>query len=125
MKIWVLSATDPMPGEPLEVRFALWVDVPVADQPSFADPRATSQVPWATSTDLQNLRAGRVVELVRTLRWAEPPDPDELIELLKKFAAQELRGVLADKGLPAPAPPRLLTPGAVYDSTTGTWQVMA
>lgn len=120
----ILSASGPE-APYLELTVAYWLDVPAALQARFADPTATSRVPWATAAEVQALRAGQVVEVVETVRWADPPPVAETIDLLKRRARTVWREAAAARGVAVPDGPAFWRAGLRYDGGTDSWSVVA
>jgi hypothetical protein len=78
----------------LELTVAFWVDIPAGRVAEFANPAATTAVEDATAGELADIRAGRVVERVVTLRWSQDLATDDVIARLKAYYAQLRREVL-------------------------------
>ena len=62
LRVIILEQEDPR-----TFRYALWADVPVARQPFYANPTATSAWENALAADLTALQSGQVVERVDKL----------------------------------------------------------
>jgi hypothetical protein len=125
LQLHVLAASDST-APYLELTVAYWIDVPAALQSRFANPSATSRVPWASSTELAAIRAGQVLEVVETVRWSDPPDDATILAALKARVRTLLLQKAAELGVPLPqATPRFWRDRLRYDASTDTWQVVA
>lgn len=108
----------------LEVTVAFWIDVPSQFQTAFADPAATSRVPWATAAEVASLRTGQRVEVVETLRWSDPPTPATIVDLLKQRAKTLWAEVATTKGVPTAQNVGFWRARLRYDGATDTWSVV-
>jgi hypothetical protein len=123
MQLHVLQASDPS-APFLELTVAYWIDVPSAFRTLLANPQATSQVPWVQAADVAALRSGAMLEVVETLRWADPPAIDEALAQLKLRVRALLADALTRKGAQVTRP-AFWQRGLRYDATTDAWTVMA
>ena len=67
-KIIILEQQPKLPGE-VAFRFAMWADVPAARQARYANPAFVSAVAGLSQAELDELRAGQIVEQVEDARW--------------------------------------------------------
>ena len=87
--------TDPV----LRLTVVFWLSTPPGQVTQFANPQATSRVADITAQELADIRAGRVVERVVTLSWAEAALSDaEIEERLTAYQRSLVREVFGTVG---------------------------
>jgi hypothetical protein len=115
-RLYVLNRSpehDPV----LQLRLVFWIDIPLVRRPDFADPTFESAVPDCTAAELTDLRAGAIVERVRTFRWADDVSEREVRAIVIEYGKQLRRELL---GLANPRSTFFQT-GMSYDPVTDTW----